>query len=139
LPHGQTIQNPYPEFLKISGEEFLDVFSSFQTEKVKKKENFLAKGKLCKHQYFVPNGCIRKFFVNKKGMEQTTEFAIKNWWITDNTAYERHRQQNSTFRQSKIQKCYESTMRRKKNYWLLFQSWNVISGLSAGGLLPLRR
>ncbi|MNT41251.1 hypothetical protein D3C72_1776060 [compost metagenome] len=32
---------------------------------------------------------MRKFFINGKGIEQTTEFAIENWWITDNFAYER--------------------------------------------------
>lgn len=33
-------------------------------------------------------GCLRKFFINEKGIEQTTEFAIENWWITDNIAFE---------------------------------------------------
>jgi CRP-like cAMP-binding protein len=39
--------------------------------------------------YFVVKGCLRKFFTNEKGVEQTTEFAIENWWITDTFAYER--------------------------------------------------
>lgn len=29
--------------------------------------------------------------MNEKGIEQTTEFAIENWWITDNKAYEHRR------------------------------------------------
>jgi len=33
-------------------------------------------------------GILRKFFVNEKGVEKTTEFAIENWWTTDNIAYE---------------------------------------------------
>ncbi|WP_423912764.1 hypothetical protein [Flavobacterium sp.] len=32
---------------------------------------------------------MSKFFINDKGIEQTTEFAIENWWMTDNIAYER--------------------------------------------------
>lgn len=48
-------------------------------------------GKVCRYHYFVMNGCVRKFFVNEKGIEQTTEFAIENWWITDNKAYEHSR------------------------------------------------
>ncbi len=35
------------------------------------------------------------FFVNDKGIEQTTQFAIENWWISDYMAF--HHQQNSTF------------------------------------------
>src|SRR5690606_7344096 len=37
---------------------------------------------------FVLKGVLRKFFINEKGTEQTTEFAIENWWLTDNLAYE---------------------------------------------------
>jgi CRP-like cAMP-binding protein len=55
---------------------------------VRKKENLLVEGQICKYHYFVLNGCLRKFFINEKGNEQTTEFAIENWWITDNIAYE---------------------------------------------------
>ncbi|ULT26260.1 hypothetical protein KUH03_04915 [Sphingobacterium sp. E70] len=29
--------------------------------------------------------------MNEKGVEQTTEFAIENWWLTDNMAYENKR------------------------------------------------
>ncbi|WP_323833813.1 Crp/Fnr family transcriptional regulator [Algoriphagus sp. D3-2-R+10] len=32
-------------------------------------------------------GILRKFFVNEKGVEQTTEFAIENWWLTDTFSY----------------------------------------------------
>lgn len=39
--------------------------------------------------FFVVKGCLRKFFINEKGIEQTTEFAIENWWITDTFSYER--------------------------------------------------
>ena len=49
----------------------------------------MTEGKICKYHFFVLNGCLRKFFINEKGIEQTTEFAIENWWLTDNMAFER--------------------------------------------------
>src|SRR3712207_6016392 len=76
------------KFIDINDREFADILAFFQVKKVRKKENLLVEGQICKYHYFVLNGCLRKFFVNEKGMEQTTEFAIENWWITDNTAYE---------------------------------------------------
>src|SRR4051812_3204269 len=76
------------KFITINEEEFLDIFSFFQVQHVKKKENLLVEGQICKYHYFVLKGCLRKFFVNEKGIEQTTEFAIENWWLTDNIAYE---------------------------------------------------
>jgi CRP-like cAMP-binding protein len=55
----------------------------------KKKQNLMTEGEICRSMYFVVKGCLRKFFINEKGVEQTTEFAIENWWITDTFAYER--------------------------------------------------
>ncbi|MBF4470197.1 Crp/Fnr family transcriptional regulator [Flavobacterium sp. HJJ] len=77
------------KFIEINEEEFFEISSFFQVKKVKKKENLLEQGQISKSHYFVLNGCLRKFFVNDKGIELTTEFAIENWWMTDNFAYER--------------------------------------------------
>lgn len=83
------------KFIKIDEEEFETVLSYFTLREVKKKENLLMEGDVCRSQYFVLSGCLRMFFMNEKGVEQTTQFAIENWWITDNMAYER--QQASAF------------------------------------------
>src|SRR3954469_19216881 len=85
----EILKNHIEKFIKINDEEFSDVLSFFQMQRVKKKANLLIEGNICKYHYFVLTGCLRKFFVNEKGIEQTTEFAIENWWITDNIAYER--------------------------------------------------
>jgi len=77
------------KFVQLTDEEFTGISSFFQPQAVRKKENLLVEGNVCKYHYFVLSGCLRKFFVNEKGMEQTTEFAIENWWITDHIAYER--------------------------------------------------
>ena len=77
------------KFTKITEEEFSEILSFFDEQEVKKKENLLIEGAVCRYHYFVLNGCLRKFFVNEKGVEQTTEFAIETWWMTDNFAYER--------------------------------------------------
>tara|TARA_R110002049_G_scaffold3795_3_gene27479 strand:+ start:7204 stop:7779 length:576 start_codon:yes stop_codon:yes gene_type:complete len=76
------------KFTEINEIEFASIFNFFKTIKVRKKENLLIQGQICKMHFFVLNGCLRKFFINNKGVEQTTEFAIENWWITDNIAYE---------------------------------------------------
>ncbi|MCW3107439.1 MAG: cyclic nucleotide-binding protein [Segetibacter sp.] len=77
------------KFTGINEREFSDILAFFRIEHVRKKKNLLVEGQVCKSHYFVVSGCLRKFFVNEKGIEQTTEFAIENWWITDNIAYER--------------------------------------------------
>ena len=77
------------KFIGIDDEEFSSVISYFQVLEVKKKQDLMSEGEICRSMFFVVKGCLRKFFINEKGIEQTTEFAIENWWITDTFAYER--------------------------------------------------
>lgn len=76
------------KFVQISNDEFEEIKNFFYTKDVAKKENLLEEGQICQHHYFVLKGLLRKFFINEKGTEQTTEFAIETWWLTDNFAYE---------------------------------------------------
>lgn len=54
---------------------------------VKKKTLLLQEGQVCRDNYFVEKGCLRMYFNDDKGTEQTTQFAIENWWITDYSSY----------------------------------------------------
>ncbi|MBD3903229.1 Crp/Fnr family transcriptional regulator [Chryseobacterium sp. Ch-15] len=85
----ETFKSHLDKFITISDEEFTSIFSFFQILEVKKKENLMLEGDVCKFKYFVLKGCLRKFFLNEKGVEQTTEFAIENWWISDTFAFEK--------------------------------------------------
>jgi CRP-like cAMP-binding protein len=76
------------KFAQVSTDEFDAIQKFFTIKNVAKKENLLEEGQICKHHYFVLDGLLRKFFINEKGIEQTTEFAIETWWMTDNIAYE---------------------------------------------------
>src|SRR5205085_6507417 len=40
-----------------------------------------------KSNYFVSKGCLRLFFINEKGVEQTVQFALENWWLADYTSF----------------------------------------------------
>jgi CRP-like cAMP-binding protein len=84
----EILKKHLEKFIQINEEEFLEIDAFFKTITVQKKENLLIEGAICKSHFFVLEGCLRKFFINEKGIEQTTEFAIENWWITDNIAYE---------------------------------------------------
>lgn len=76
------------KFTDITDEDFAGILSFFEVLEVRKKENLMQEGQACNHHFFVEKGCLRKFFMTDKGTEQTTEFAIENWWMTDNIAYE---------------------------------------------------
>ena len=84
----EILKKHLEKFIQISEEEFLEISTFFKIKTVSKKQNLLLEGSICRQHFFVLEGCLRKFFINDKGVENTTEFAIENWWITDNIAYE---------------------------------------------------
>ncbi|AXY74228.1 Crp/Fnr family transcriptional regulator [Paraflavitalea soli] len=84
----QVFRQHVEKFIKISDDQFEEIIVFFDTKFVAKKENLLEEGQVCKRHFFVLEGLLRKFYINEKGIEQTVEFAIETWWITDNIAYE---------------------------------------------------
>ncbi len=91
----EALRKHLEKFIVLEDGEFTEILAFFEHEKVSKKQNLQIADTICKKHYFVISGCLRKFFINDRGVEQTTEFAIENWWITDHIAYER--QQLSPF------------------------------------------
>lgn len=75
------------KFIQISDGEFSDLIKYFQIQTIPKKENLLMEGQVCRSNYFVLEGILRKFFINEKGNEQTTEFAIERWWMTESFSF----------------------------------------------------
>ncbi|WP_196895974.1 Crp/Fnr family transcriptional regulator [Aureivirga marina] len=70
-------------YVKISESEIAILESYVSSQKLKKKEFLLKEGQICKYRYFILKGCVRLFYIDKKGNEQIIHFGIDNWWITD--------------------------------------------------------
>ena len=71
------------KFIEIDESEAVIINKYIETHHYKKKEFLLQENKVCKHLYFVEKGCLRMYFINKKGVEQITRFALDSWWISD--------------------------------------------------------
>jgi CRP-like cAMP-binding protein len=71
------------KYIDLSESEVV-IFNKYaETHQFKKKEFVLQGRKVCKFLYFVEKGCLRMYFINKKGVEQITQFALDGWWISD--------------------------------------------------------
>ena len=71
------------QFIDLSENEVV-VFNKYvETHQFKKKEFITQESRVCKYLYFVEKGCLRMYFINKKGVEQITQFALDGWWISD--------------------------------------------------------
>jgi CRP-like cAMP-binding protein len=83
------------KFIDIDEGELTEILSFFDPVELKKKQNLLTEGQVCRYNYFVTNGLLRMFFFKDNGSEQTTQFALENWWIADYTSFQR--QEPSTY------------------------------------------
>lgn len=67
--------------LSSNAEEY--VVSISKEKSVSKGDVLIRQGQVVKNTYFVQNGCLRAYCIDKKGKEHTLQFAVKNWWISD--------------------------------------------------------
>lgn len=79
------------KFIHAKESDMASVVPFFKSRELKKKENVLEEGEVCDSNYFVTKGCMRMFFVNDKGVEQTIQFALENWWISDYMSFQHQR------------------------------------------------
>jgi Cyclic nucleotide-binding domain. len=75
------------KIIQVSTLNEVQVLSYFEEQQCPKKDILLPSNTCCKYHYFVIEGCLRMFFINEKGIEQTVQFAIENWWLTDYMAF----------------------------------------------------
>ena len=83
----ENLKNHIARLVEIDEQDYAEILPYFRVIQAKKKQNLLTEGKICKSNYFVSKGCLRLFFVNEKGIEQTIQFALENWWIADYTSF----------------------------------------------------
>ena len=77
------------KYVKIDTKDESRFSHFFQQKTFEKKEILIEQNTRCRFHFFVIKGCLRMFFLNEKGVEQTIQFAIENWWITDYMAFDR--------------------------------------------------
>jgi CRP/FNR family transcriptional regulator len=71
------------KYVSLDEQEAAVVTSCMRHKSIRKKEYLLREGQICTANYFVLKGCLRMYFIRDDGVEQITQFAIENWWITD--------------------------------------------------------
>jgi CRP/FNR family transcriptional regulator len=81
------LYNHIKRFTEISPSEQEILGALLISSSYKKKAFLLEAGEVCRANYFVVKGCLRLYFIDIKGAEQTTQFAIENWWISDLTSF----------------------------------------------------
>ncbi|UPQ77999.1 Crp/Fnr family transcriptional regulator [Flavobacterium azooxidireducens] len=64
-----------------------EIAAFFSTLKLQKRQVILEEGSVCNQLFFVSKGCLRLYYLDDKGVEQTIQFALETWWMTDIDAF----------------------------------------------------
>ena len=67
--------------LNQEAEEYLYTISKQKT--FAKGTVLIEQGQRVNKVFFVIDGCLRSFFIDRNGKEHTLQFGIKEWWISD--------------------------------------------------------
>ncbi|WP_274474457.1 Crp/Fnr family transcriptional regulator [Mangrovimonas aestuarii] len=73
--------------ISLSEKEQYLIESKLEKLNLKKGVVILKADETVYNQYYVSNGCLRTYFIDKLGKEHTLQFAINDWWISDYTAF----------------------------------------------------
>ncbi|TYA71365.1 Crp/Fnr family transcriptional regulator [Seonamhaeicola marinus] len=73
--------------LSFSNEENGIINAVFFKEILRKGDQLIKTGDNVDVQYYVIEGCLRSYHIDAQGREFTVQFAIKDWWMSDYTAF----------------------------------------------------
>ena len=73
--------------LSFSENEIKIIESVFHKVIYKKGDILLQPDDMVENQYYILEGCLRSYHVDKQGKEHIVQFGIKDWWISDYTAF----------------------------------------------------
>jgi CRP-like cAMP-binding protein len=75
------------KFCPLETQKINALGSFFEQRTYRKKELLLSEGQRCYEKYFIVRGCVHLYYLKGNGVEQTTDFALENWWTSDFMAF----------------------------------------------------
>ena len=69
-------------YVDFTDAEVENIYKRLTPKTFQKKEYLLEEGQLCRSNFFLLSGLVRSFYVDPKGNERITQFALENWWVT---------------------------------------------------------
>ena len=83
----EQIKKYFIRYVEFSDSEIDEICSRLTRKTFQKKEYILKEGQICSCNYFLLNGLVRSFYIDTKGNEKITQFALENWWVTSLESY----------------------------------------------------
>ena len=74
-------------YIKVNEEEINEFYELLTKREYHKGDYLLKTGQVCHHKFFLISGLVRQFYVDEKGNDIITQFAIENWWLTNTESF----------------------------------------------------
>ena len=74
------------------------VLPHFEELYAKRGEHLLRQGEVCRYVYFIVEGCIQVYVIDKNGNESTREIHIEDQWLTDIFGFQNQSPSNEFFK-----------------------------------------
>lgn len=87
MQNDNSIVNEIFQGLTFSEKEIKIIASVLHQMTIKKGTILLNAGDVADNMYYISNGCLRSYVIDKHGKKYTMQFAIKDAWIADFTAF----------------------------------------------------
>ena len=107
--------------LSLEAEEYL--FSISKKKTFSKGALLIQQGQTVNKIYFVVDGCLRSYCIDKSGKEHTLQFGIKNWWISDYIAIHNNESATLTVECLKESTVIEFDAKKLNNIFTLFPEY----------------
>jgi CRP-like cAMP-binding protein len=82
-----SILNNIKKYVDLNEADELQLSSIVTTKNIKKRQFIVQPDFICNCQTYVIKGSLRSYFINSKGEENTIQFAIEDWFISDFNSY----------------------------------------------------
>jgi len=86
-----TVEHYLKEKAFLSAEQMQTVSALFSEVEFPKKAMILEQGNICRHLYFIEQGLVKAYFIDRNGEEVILNFASESWWITDIHSFEENK------------------------------------------------
>lgn len=77
------LQEHITKHLGKAPERLEEVIQTFEPLRPKRGAFLLREGEVCQYVYFIVQGCLQVFVIDKNGNESTREFYTEEQWVTD--------------------------------------------------------
>lgn len=89
-----VLRQQIEKIVPLTDDEFRFVLSHFSVGNYKKHQYIVQQENSVPYVYFVVKGLLKSFYIDKSGKNHILQFAMKDWWITDNQGF--YNNQNAT-------------------------------------------